>query len=59
MDFEKLKEDFCDNYCKWPSWFMAYFKDPDDAHEVMLADCCIDCPLNELEDRYAEKLQNR
>lgn len=45
---EKIKEDICDNYCKFHEQYQ--FTDPDDeeAFEQMLRSHCESCPLNKL-----------
>lgn len=49
MDVERIKEEICDNYCKYPARFLMIHKDPDKAHEAMLDEKCMDCPLELLE----------
>ena len=49
MDFEQLKEEICDHYCKWGITYLSLFKDPDIANEKMLNQICCDCPLNKYE----------
>lgn len=48
-DVEKIKEEMCDHYCKMPEWYLANYKDPDEAHEVMVNECCTKCPLERLD----------
>lgn len=43
---ETLREETCDNICKWPEFYLSKYKDPDEAHEWMLLEKCPDCPLN-------------
>ncbi len=47
-DVEEIKEEMCDHYCKMPEWYLANYKDPDEAHEVMVNECCTECPLEKL-----------
>jgi hypothetical protein len=42
---EEVKEDMCDNYCKYPFEYLMQYEDPEDAHEKMLDEVCNDCPL--------------
>ena len=46
--FEKIKEEMCDIYCKMPEFYLSQYKDPDEAHEVMVNECCVKCPLERL-----------
>ena len=45
---EKIKEEICDKYCKWPQLYLESIKDPDDAHEIMMEHKCAKCPLQRL-----------
>lgn len=45
---EEVKEDLCDNYCKYPGEYYLLYEDSEVAHECMLQDVCADCPLNRL-----------
>lgn len=45
---EKIKEEMCDHYCKMPEFYLSQYKDPDEAHEVMVNECCAKCPLERL-----------
>lgn len=38
---EKLCEDICDNYCKYPEMF----SDSPDGSEAMYEACCNNCPV--------------
>ena len=44
---EELKEDICDNYCKYPEDFRCRYPNSDYAQEIMWQEVCQDCPLNE------------
>ena len=44
-EIEKIKEEVCDGYCKWPDIYLARYEDPDIAHDVMLETECPDCPM--------------
>ena len=44
-EIEKIKEEVCDGYCKWPDIYLARYEDPDRAHDVMLETECPDCPM--------------
>jgi len=46
--FEKIKEEMCDHYCMMPEFYLSQYKDPDEAHEVMVNECCAKCPLERL-----------
>lgn len=44
--FERIKEEMCDNYCKYPQEYKA---DEDDANwDRLLEEKCTNCPLNHL-----------
>lgn len=45
---EQVKNDICDNYCKYPEWSKKFFKDTDKADEFLLNEICLDCPLKRL-----------
>ena len=45
---ESIKEEICDHYCKMPEFYLSQYKDPDEAHEVMVNECCTKCPLERL-----------
>ena len=47
-DVEKIKEEMCDHYCAMPECYLQKYKDPDEAHEVMVNECCTKCPLERL-----------
>ena len=46
--FEEIKKEMCDKYCKWPERYLAEIECPDEAQEVMIEEKCKDCPLNKL-----------
>lgn len=46
--FEQIKEQICDDYCKWLEIFMETEQDPDEAYERLLNEKCGDCPLQRL-----------
>lgn len=46
--FESIEEEMCDHYCKMPEFYLSQYKDPDEAHEVMVNECCAKCPLERL-----------
>lgn len=46
--FEQIKADICDNYCKWPEIYMEIEQDPDEAYERLLNEKCAECPLQKL-----------
>ena len=45
---ERIVNEMCDDYCKWPKIYSQRYTDPDMAHECMLYDKCRDCPLCKL-----------
>ena len=47
-EIDKVIEETCDQCCKWPEIYRSWFEDPDIAHEVMLDEKCINCPLNRI-----------
>lgn len=47
-ELEALKEDICDRLCRYPEKYRGLYKDPDEAHEVMVNECCTECPLERL-----------
>lgn len=42
---ETIKEEICDDYCKWPERYRELYEDPDKANERMLTEVCGICPL--------------
>ena len=46
--FQQIKEEMCDHYCAMPECYLQKYKDPDEAHEVMVNECCTECPLERL-----------
>lgn len=46
--FEQIKAQICDDYCKWLEIFMEIEQDPDEAYERLLNEKCADCPLQKL-----------
>ena len=48
LELEKVKEEICDIYCKYPSEYLAEYNDPDDANTAMLEEVCRNCPLERL-----------
>ena len=47
-EIEKVVNEMCDGYCKWPEIYLSWHKDPDEAHEQMMEDKCINCPLSRI-----------
>ena len=45
---EQIKEQMCDNYCKYPNQYYLAHEDPEEGFEEMLRDICENCPLNDL-----------
>ena len=48
-DLELIKEQICDDYCKYRDMAFCQHKDVDEA-EYWLEEYCAKCPLNEMED---------
>jgi hypothetical protein len=48
QQLEKIKEDICDNYCKYPEKYLEEIKNPDEAMTEMYERVCENCPLNKL-----------
>lgn len=44
----EIKEDICDNYCKYPGEYFLLYEDPEVGHDTMIEDVCSECPLNNL-----------
>lgn len=42
---EDVKEQICDDYCKYTEQYRACFKDPDEAQQRLMADMCEYCPM--------------
>jgi len=42
---EEIKEDICDNYCKFPQEYSLKYEDSEIGHDVMIDDVCSECPL--------------
>ena len=42
---EDVKENICDDYCKYTEQYRSCYKDPDEAQEKLLSDMCNYCPL--------------
>lgn len=47
-EIEKVVNEMCDGYCKWPEIYRSWHEDPDEAHEHMMDDKCITCPLSRI-----------
>lgn len=45
---EKVIEEMCDKYCKYPDEYLSKLKDPDIANDQMLENVCAHCPLSKL-----------
>lgn len=48
MRVEDIKENICDNYCKYPEQYQMKNEDSEEAYEQMLRDRYEECPLNRL-----------
>lgn len=42
----EIAEKMCDGYCKWPEYYLAQYKDPEDAVQMMTSERCIECPMD-------------
>ena len=47
-ELENITEEVCDRLCRYPEKYLGLYKDPDEAHEVMVNECCVKCPLERL-----------
>ena len=47
-EFEEIKEQICDKYCKFPELSEQTIDDPDEAFDWLQHNHCNDCPLNRL-----------
>ena len=45
---EGIIEQMCDKYCKYRDEYLARYSDLDIAHEIMLEEKCVDCPLSRI-----------
>lgn len=48
QQLEEICGEICDNYCKYPELSLETHKDPDEANEWMMNNCCEKCPLMRL-----------
>ena len=48
QQLETIKEDICDEYCKWSERYRELYEDPDKANERMLGEVCEICPLQRI-----------
>lgn len=48
QQFETIKEEMCDYYCKFPKESRLKFEDGEDAMEWLQKEYCEDCPLGRL-----------
>ena len=47
-DREKIKELFCECYCKFNEEYLSMYKEPDRAFEELDREKCNYCPLNKI-----------
>ena len=47
-ELERIKEDFCDNFCKCPEQYLQKYSDPDEASAEMVREKCRFCPLERI-----------
>jgi len=45
---EKIAEEICDNYCKFPQEYNSRTDDPDKNWELLSKEKCENCPLNKM-----------
>lgn len=45
---EVIKDNVCDNICRWREHCLSIKKDPDDAQEYLEENYCQNCPLGRL-----------
>lgn len=45
---EEIKEDMCDNYCRFPREYFLEREDPEEGFDLMMSERCANCPLNDL-----------
>lgn len=48
QELEEIVGEMCDNYCKWPEWYLMNYEDSEEAHDTMISEQCPECPLNRL-----------
>jgi len=46
--FEAIKEQMCDNYCRFPALSKETIEDENEAFEWLMNEHCSNCPLNRL-----------
>jgi hypothetical protein len=46
--FEEIKEEMCDKYCRFTELSLETHKDPDEANEWLMRQYCENCPLTRL-----------
>ena len=45
---EEVKEDICDNYCKYPTQYQMEHEDSEETFDLMTSEIYAECPLNRL-----------
>jgi hypothetical protein len=46
--FEEIKEEMCDKYCRFTELSLETHEDPDEANEWLMKQYCENCPLTRL-----------
>lgn len=46
--FEEIKEEMCDKYCRFTELSLETHKNPDEANEWLMHNYCENCPLTRL-----------
>ena len=46
--FEEIKEEICDKYCRFTELSLETHKNPDEANEWLMKQYCENCPLTRL-----------
>lgn len=41
----ELREEICENYCRWPLAYRLDYEDSEEAFEAVRNERCSDCPL--------------
>lgn len=45
---QKIADEMCDKYCKYPEQYESQYDDTDEAWDKMMCEVCDNCPLNKL-----------
>lgn len=47
-EFEDIKMQMCEHYCKYPKQYQMEHEDSEAAFDLMISEICAECPLNRL-----------